>query len=300
MINWAMVTGIATILSTGAYIITALYIRAELGALEKERYLTVTSELFNVWQSQEFMVSQFWLLHKMNEDSWQSFVELHRGDEGEIAFHRVGSFYDRVGTLVRMKMIDANEILSTIGPHAIAVWHKIEPLVIEARRIENSVLFDDYEALLPSCMECYVPALGKQGKVNPFQLKQPLRMAGHSHGNSQPHESHSTVPKITVQNLHKKLGHSEELFLLDVRQPGNIIKDPRKLPGALIIPPPDVEKRLSELPKDKEIVAYCACPNDGTSSAVAKYLIENGFNAFALAKGYDAWVTAQYPLEPVD
>ncbi len=297
MVNWAMVTGVATILSTFAYIVTALYIRAELTALDKERYLTVTSELFSVWQSQEFMVSQFWLLHKMNDTTWQSFVESHRGDTGEIAFHRVGSFYDRVGTLVRLKMIDANEILSTIGPHAIAVWHKIEPLVIEARRIENSVLFDDFEALLPSCMECYVPTMGKKGKVNPFSLEQPVMMAAHSHDKSI--ELKPVIPKTTIQELKKMLGHEGEPVLLDVRQAGNITKDPRKLPGAIIIPPEDVEMRLSELPKDRHIVAYCACPNDGTSSAVAKLLNANGYKASALAKGYDAWVAAHYPLENI-
>ena len=168
MVNWPMVTGIATLISTGAYIITALYIRAELKALDKERYLTITSELFKIWQSTDIMQAQFWLLHKLETETWQSFVEVHRGDEGEIAFHRVGSYYNRVGTLVRLKMIDSSEILSTIGPHAIAIWQNIEPLVREARRIENSVLFDDFEALLPACMECYVPALGINGKVSPY------------------------------------------------------------------------------------------------------------------------------------
>src|SRR5579863_1079123 len=98
---WNIITAIATLVSMVAYIVTLLYIRAELKGLEKDRYLTVTNELYSIWQSKEFMDAQLWLIHKMKETTWEEFVAVHRGDVGEQAFHRVGSFYDRVGTLTR-------------------------------------------------------------------------------------------------------------------------------------------------------------------------------------------------------
>jgi hypothetical protein len=36
--------------------------------------------------------------------------------------HRVGGFYDRVGNLIRHKLINEDDILHTIGGYAIAVW----------------------------------------------------------------------------------------------------------------------------------------------------------------------------------
>jgi hypothetical protein len=48
-------------------------------------------------------------------------------------------------------------VLDTVAGLAIAVWQKIGPLVLEARLIENSTLFQDYERMLPRCYECYVP-----------------------------------------------------------------------------------------------------------------------------------------------
>ena len=96
---WTILTCLATIISMVAYIITALYIRAELNGLEKDRYLTVTSQLFTTWQSREFMEAQLWLLHRLQETTWEGFVAAHRADTGEMAFHQVGAFYDRVGTL---------------------------------------------------------------------------------------------------------------------------------------------------------------------------------------------------------
>src|SRR5258708_4611648 len=125
MILWTVLTCIATLVSMVAYILTARYIHAELKGLEKDRYLAVTNELFSLWQSREFMEAQLWLLHRLKETTWQTFIAKHRADYGEVAFHRVGSFYDRIGTLAKMGLVDEKEILSTMGGYAIAIWQKI-------------------------------------------------------------------------------------------------------------------------------------------------------------------------------
>ncbi len=240
---WEAITAIATFFSMIAYVLTVLYIRAQFKALEKDRYLSVTSALFSMWESKEFMESQLWILHRLQESSWSDFVRAHRGDIGEAAFHRVGAFYDRVGTLVRLGLVNKDEILVTVGAHAIAVWQKIHGLVEEARRVEHSTLFADFERLLPSCMECYVPTLGPQGQVNPFSLTQPQ---------NQP------VPRISRQQVKERLDRGEPMTLLDVRQKMHVDLDPRTLPGARWIPPEDVAKRAEELPRDREIIVYCA------------------------------------------
>jgi hypothetical protein len=237
--NWNVVNAIASLVSMVAFVATAVFVAGELKALEKSRYLQVTSELYATWQSQEFMAAQLWLMHRLEETTWEAFVGAHRADYGEQAFHRVGSFYDRVGTLVRMRLVDDREILSTIGAYAIAVWHKIEPLVKEARRLENSVLFDDFEKMLPACYECYVPSLQVSEARTPF---------------SSPREA----PLTTVQELRKRLDRGEPITVLDVRQQAAAEGgDPRQLPGAVVMAPDTVADRWSELPKEKPVVAYC-------------------------------------------
>ncbi len=236
---WTAVTGITAIISMVAYIVTAMFIRAELKALEKDRFLNVTSELFQIWQNPEFLRAQFWILYEMPNIPWEEFISKHRGGDGEMHFHRVGSFYDRVGTLVRLKLVNEEEILSTLGGYAIAVWQKIEPFVKEARRIENSVLFDDFEALLPSCYECYVPSLGEGAYVRPFSIDQ-------------------TPSQISIKTLKKKLESADPPVPLDVRQPSHVATDSRKIPGAIIIPPDDLGSHLGDLPPDREIAVYCA------------------------------------------
>ena len=53
--------------------------------------------------------------------------------------NRVGGYYDRAGNLVRHGLIREDDILPTIGGNAVAVWHRIEPLVKELRLRENAV-----------------------------------------------------------------------------------------------------------------------------------------------------------------
>lgn len=236
---WTILVGIATLISTAAYIVTALYIRAELKSLEKDRYITVTHGLFQVWQDPEFMEAQLWLIHRLKERTWEEFVRAHRADKGENYFHRVGSFYDRVGRLSRSGLIDTREILDTMGGYAIAVWQSIEPLVKEARSVENSLLFDDFERIIPDCYECYVPTLGKGVKVTTFEP---------------PDEVH----RVSIRQLKSKMDRHEAFTLLDVRQPAHIDEDPRRIPGAIYVPPDAVEEHLGALPREQELIVYCA------------------------------------------
>jgi hypothetical protein len=237
--DWNAVTAISSLISMVAFVASAIFVAGQLKALEKGRYLQITSELYATWQSREFMEAQLWLMHRLEETTWEAFVAAHRADFGEQAFHRVGSFYDRLGTLVRMKLVSEEEILSTIGAHAIAVWQKIEPLVKEARQMENSVLFDDFERLLPACYECYVPNLKAGDRVTPFSLP-------------------GEAPLVSIGELKRRLDRNEPLTLLDVRQPSSLAADPRRLPGAILMPPDSVSERWGEVPPEREVVAYCS------------------------------------------
>jgi hypothetical protein len=106
-------------------------------------------------------------------------------------------------------------------------------------RRSNSVLFDDFERLLPACHECYVPALGRGAQVSPFSLAQPRDRIGQA-------------------ALKRRLDAGEPLTLLDVRSGPQFESEPRMLPGALHIPPDEVETRYAELPPDREVAVYCA------------------------------------------
>lgn len=159
-IDWQVAAAVATVVSTVAFAVSAIVVMLQLRQASRERYFSVTSHLFEIWQSPEFQHDQLFLLHKLPQTTWEDFCALGRGEHAERAIHRVGGYYDRIGNLVRHNLIQKHDILPTIGGYAVAVWYRIEPLVKELRLRENAVLFQNYESLLPECQECYVPGIG--------------------------------------------------------------------------------------------------------------------------------------------
>lgn len=161
-IDWQLAAAVATVFSTVAFAVSAIVVALQLHQAKRERFFSVTSHLFELWQSPEFQHDQLFLLHKLKLTTWESFCAQGRGEHAERALHRVGGYYDRVGNLVRHNLIHKEDILPTIGGYAVAVWYRIEPLVKELRLRENAVLFQNYELLLPECHDCYVPGIGHQ------------------------------------------------------------------------------------------------------------------------------------------
>ena len=128
-IDWQAAAAIATVVSTLAFIASAIVVVLQLRQAARERYFSVTAHLFEIWQSPDFQHDQLFLLHMLSCTTWDEFCKLGRGERAEVAIHRVGGYYDRVGNLLRHNLINKKDILPTIGGYAVAVWHRIEPLV---------------------------------------------------------------------------------------------------------------------------------------------------------------------------
>ena len=65
------------------------------------------------------------------------------------------------------------------------------------------------------------------------------------------------VPRITVEELKARLAKNAPVFIIDSRSPGSYDSSEIKIKGAVRIPMDEVEARLSEIPRDREIVVYC-------------------------------------------
>jgi hypothetical protein len=160
-VNWPTLADLATLAYSAAFIFSLVFVLIQLRRQAEERFVAGTQVTFQIWMDDDFQRAQQWVLHELKEQTWKEFVAAHRGDYGERALLRVGAYYNRIGYLVMYHLLGNSDriLLDTIAGSAIAVWHKIEPLVLEARLIENSTLFQDYERMLPRCRECYVGSL---------------------------------------------------------------------------------------------------------------------------------------------
>jgi rhodanese-related sulfurtransferase len=94
------------------------------------------------------------------------------------------------------------------------------------------------------------------------------------------------------------MGAGEAPLIVDVRSPTALTLEPRRIPGAVHVPLLQVEQHLRDFPRDREIVAYCTCPNEASAAQVAKLLMNNGFRKVRpLYGGLDAWIAAGYAVD---
>ena len=63
-------------------------------------------------------------------------------------------------------------------------------------------------------------------------------------------------------------------------------------------PSTEVGRHIGDLPRDRDIVVYCTCPNEASAARVARILMNHGFKKVRpLHGGLDAWVAAGHPLD---
>ena len=112
------------------------------------------------------------------------------------------------------------------------------------------------------------------------------------------------VEMISAEELKAKVASNNPVTIIDVRSSegfaastttvkGSIHFKLRKLKSRLIYPP------LKDLPRDREIVTYCACPKDQSSIAAAQILQASGFKRVkVLQGGWLEWLRINGPVEP--
>jgi DNA-binding transcriptional ArsR family regulator len=99
-----------------------------------------------------------------------------------------------------------------------------------------------------------------------------------------------TLQAMSTDQLIDKMKR-DEVILLDVR-PEEEYKNGH-LKNALSYPGKDMKARMDELPKDKEIVAYCRGPLCLMADETVELLNKNGFSASRLDKGYAERMNAE-------
>ncbi len=88
---------------------------------------------------------------------------------------------------------------------------------------------------------------------------------------------------------------SGDVTVLDVRPPEEYRAG--HLPNARSVPLAELRARLGELPKDREVVAYCRGPYCVLAIEAVRVLREQGFTAVRLDTGPPDWRAAGVPVE---
>jgi membrane protein DedA with SNARE-associated domain/rhodanese-related sulfurtransferase len=108
------------------------------------------------------------------------------------------------------------------------------------------------------------------------------------------------MARISVAELYAQLQASAAPLILDVRSATAQDLDRRQIPGALRVPMSDVQQQLAGLPREREVILYCTCPNEASAAQAARVLLNHGFRRVRpLLGGLDAWVAAGHAVEEV-
>jgi adenylyltransferase/sulfurtransferase len=101
--------------------------------------------------------------------------------------------------------------------------------------------------------------------------------------------------EITSVELKQRLDRGDKLTLVDVREPNEY--QICRIPGTTLIPLGEVERRLSELNRDDEIVVHCKM--GGRSAKAADILRSKGFTrVLNLKGGILDWIDKVDPSQP--
>jgi rhodanese-related sulfurtransferase len=101
----------------------------------------------------------------------------------------------------------------------------------------------------------------------------------------------NAIPEITVSDAYAK--YQQDAFFLDVRNQSEW--DQFHLAKSTLIPLDQLQNRLSELPKDRDIVVICRSGHRSQSGVAI--LQQAGFTrVVCMSGGLQAWVDAGYPV----
>lgn len=130
-----------------------------------------------------------------------------------------------------------------------------------------------------------IKALGRVGERNMAEI---LRVMADYF------RARDALEPVSREDLVARL-HDGLITVLDVRPEDEFAVG--HVPGALNIPLSELEKRLGELPPDREVIAYCRGPYCVLSFEAVSALRARGYLVRRLEDGYPEWKAAGLPVE---
>ena len=118
-------------------------------------------------------------------------------------------------------------------------------------------------------------------------------------------QNSAEIQFITADELKTRIAKNELVTIIDVRGSSTMLDNDNKIKGAVYVKLRKLKSRLllpplKDVPRNREVVTYCACPNDESSVSAAQVLLESGFKRVLVLKGgWLMWRKANGPVEPL-
>ncbi len=112
------------------------------------------------------------------------------------------------------------------------------------------------------------------------------------------------VNTITAEELKTKMAKNEQVTVIDVRSSEGFANSTTTVKGSMHFKLRKLKSRLNfaplkDLPRNREVITYCACPKDESSFAAAQILQAAGFTRVrVLQGGWREWLRVNGPVQP--
>jgi len=109
------------------------------------------------------------------------------------------------------------------------------------------------------------------------------------------------IARITPQELHHRIESGESVLVIDLRHQMEFKSEPVTIPGAVHLDPGELDEALDAVPRDREIVLFCSCPNEASSAQMALRLRSRGISRIRpLAGGLASWRSCGFALQTLE
>lgn len=106
--------------------------------------------------------------------------------------------------------------------------------------------------------------------------------------------------RLEPEQLKAQLDAGEQVYIVDLRHPLEVMAEPFTLPRALLLSPDALAARHGEIPRDRDVVLFCTCPSEATAAKTALTLHKLGIERVRpLRGGYDEWKRLGFPLDAI-
>jgi rhodanese-related sulfurtransferase len=105
------------------------------------------------------------------------------------------------------------------------------------------------------------------------------------------------IARISPEELKEKLDAGEDVLVVDLRHSLDFDANPETIPGALHVDAAELEEAYEVIPRDREIILFCGCPNEATAARLALLLRSKGITRIRpLSEGYEGWRSRGFPM----
>jgi membrane protein DedA with SNARE-associated domain len=106
------------------------------------------------------------------------------------------------------------------------------------------------------------------------------------------------IARIGPEELRQRIDAGENILIVDLRHALEIEIDPETIPGAVHMDAGELEEAFEVIPRDRETVMFCSCPNEATAAQMAIRLRDLGIVRIRpLAGGLGGWRDRGFPMQ---